>query len=205
MQRTSVSYLLTGVGLTVLLMGSILFSRHLRPLAPTAAADFRKAKGPVKAPVQLMEFSDFQCPACRVAQGTLSKLIETYPAKIRLVFQHFPLEGHRWSALAHQAAECASEQDRFWLYHDRLYNEQSAWSILQTPPLGNFFRYAKEEGLDLDRFSRCLVDPAINQRIRQERATGAGLGVRSTPSFFVNGKLVVGTESLRQEVEKAAR
>jgi len=152
-----------------------------------------------------MEFSDFQCPACRVAQGTLSKLIETYPAKIRLVFQHFPLEGHRWSALAHQAAECASEQDRFWLYHDRLYNEQSAWSILQTPPLGNFFRYAKEEGLDLDRFSRCLVDPAINQRIRQERATGAGLGVRSTPSFFVNGKLVVGTESLRQEVEKAAR
>ena len=205
MQRPNISYFLAGVGLTILLMGSVLFLRHLRPLAPTAAADFRKAKGPVKAPVQLLEFSDFQCPACRVAQGKLSELTQAYPTKIRLIFQHFPLEGHRWSALAHQAAECASEQDRFWWYHDRLYDEQAVWSILQTSPLENFLRYAKEGGLDLNRFSLCLTDPAVNQQIRQERATGAGLGVRSTPSFFVNGKLVVGTQFLQQEVEKAAR
>jgi protein-disulfide isomerase len=138
-----------------------------------------------------------------VAEQTLSELTHLYPEKVRVIFQHFPLEGHRWSGLAHQAAECAARQKKFWPYHDRLYTEQAAWSVLTAAPLESFLRYAKEAGMDLDLFSRCLSDNDIQQRIRQEKATGTGMGVRSTPSFFVNGKMVVGSQTLKQEVEKA--
>jgi len=186
----------------MILIGAIVILRHFKPSGSLAAGDLVKSKGPVQAVVKIIEFSDFQCPACRVAQQTLSELTNLYPDKVRITFQHFPLEGHRWSPLAHQAAECAADQKHFWLYHDRLYAEQAAWSVAAENPLERFLRYAKDAGVDLDRFSRCLGDRQINQRIRQEKATGVGLGVRSTPSFFVNGKMVVGSQMLKQEVEK---
>ena len=204
MQRASLTYRLTGVGLVMILAGAILILRHFHPSVPLTAVDLTKSKGLARAAVQIIEFSDFECPACRAAQQALSELTRLYPEKVRIIFQHFPLEGHRWSPLAHQAAECAAEQNRFWPYHDRLYAEQATWSVAGTNPLENFLRYAKEAGMDLDRFSLCLGEGHYaQQRIRQEKATGVGLGVRSTPSFFVNGKMVVGFQTLKQEVEKA--
>lgn len=187
----------------MILIGAIAILRHFKPSGSLAADDLAKSKGPLRAVVQIIEFSDFQCPACRVAQQTLSELANLYPEKVRVTFQHFPLEGHKWSGLAHQAAECAAAQKQFWPYHDRLYAEQAAWTVAIENPLESLLRYAKDTGMDLDPFSRCLGDGQVNQRIRQEKATGVGLGVRSTPSFFVNGKMVVGSTTLKQEVEKA--
>lgn len=195
-------YLLSGVVLLVLLVGGIGFLRALRPTPPVLEEDFPRAKGPVNAPVQIIEYSDFECPACRVAQTTVFSLLEKYSGQIRLVYQHFPLEGHRWSRLAHQAAECASRQKKFWLYHDRLYAEQGGWEKSEAPPIETFVEYAKETNLDLDGFASCLSDPEVAKKISQEQNTGSDLGVRSTPSFLVNGKLVLGTQGLEESVQK---
>lgn len=198
-------YLLAGVLLIGLLVGTVFLLRLGRGKMSLVAGNSPRAKGPAGAPFQVIEYSDFQCPACQVAQSTLSELFSEYPGKIRLVFQHFPLEGHSWSPLAHRAAECAARQNQFWAYHDRLYADQSIWSKSPQPPIEAFLNYAKEGGLVLDDFARCLGEVQTDQKIREEKSAGVGLGVRSTPSFFVNGKLVVGAPSLRSEIEKMSR
>lgn len=195
-------YLLTGIFLTGFLIGTVFLLRLGRGKIETPAENFPRTKGPSGAPIQIMEYSDFQCPSCKEAQPVLSGLLDQYPGKIRLIFQHFPLEAHAWSPLAHRAAECAAEQNRFWPYHDRLYAAQSEWSKSPAAPLEAFLRYAKEEGLALDDFARCLGEGKVDQKIREEKSAGLGVGVRSTPSFFVNGKLAVGTQALRTEIEK---
>lgn len=195
-------YFLTGIALAGILIAMIFFMRLRRPAIPSVGAGFERSKGPVEAPIQIIEYSDFQCPACRGAQSTLNEMMTLHPDQIRLTYQHFPLEGHRWSPLAHQAAECAARQNRFWEYHDRLYSEQSQWSLAAQSPLEEFMRYARETGIDLDLFSRCLVDPSVNQKIREEKSSGSDLGVRSTPTFFVNGKMAVGTKPLQEEIER---
>jgi protein-disulfide isomerase len=199
---SSVRYFLAGVVLTGLLVGSVLVLRRVRPLPSSAGVDFVRAQGPLDAPVQIIEYSDFQCGACQVAQPILFGLMGQYAGKLRLVFQHFPLEGHRWSPLAHQAAECAARQKNFWSYHDRLYAGQTVWTVSVEPPIETFIRYAQEAGLDLNGFARCLSDRSVYEKIQQEKSAGVDLGVRSTPSFFVNGELIIGGPALREKVEK---
>lgn len=194
-------YALSGVVLVGGLVGIVFLIRMARPRLPVTSVDSPRAKGPANAPLQIIEYSDFQCPACQMAQSELSALFKEFPEKIRLIYQHFPLESHPWSPLAHHSAECAAEQDRFWGFHDRLYATQSIWSKSPTLPLETFMGYAKDEGLDLDRFSRCLADERVDAKILVEKSAGLGLGVRSTPSFFVNGKLVLGVQNLRKKVE----
>lgn len=195
-----VVYLLTGLILLVLLVATVLVLRRSRAELPALGGDFPRSKGPVDAAVQIIEYSDFQCPACQSAQTILSALFVEFPGRIRLIYQHFPLEGHEWSALAHQAAECAARQNQFWRYHDRLYSTQNLWSKNLQSPLEVFIKYANELGMNLESFSSCLANPSVIEVIQQERSTGSDLGVRSTPSFFVNGHLVVGTQNLRDEV-----
>ena len=196
-------YFATGPVLFLSLVGSVLLLRALGPKIPSTGLESLRAKGPKEAPIQIIEFSDFQCPACRTARGKLAELFKQYPGLIRLVYFHFPLEGHRWSPLAHRAAECASFQKRFWPYHDRLYAEQEVWSKNPDPPLEAFLNYAKETQVaDLNEFVRCLADPQADKLILQEKEAGLSLGVRSTPSFFVNGDLVVGTDVLQAKVLK---
>lgn len=191
-----------GIFLTALLVGSILAARHLRPNPLAVKAAHPRSHGPVNAPIQVIEYSDFQCPACRTAQSEIFQLLGKYPSKIRLSFQHFPLEGHRWTRIAHQGAECAARQEKFWPYHDRLYHEQSSWSAAAEAPLETFLRYGREIGLDLDRFGACLGDTDVAEEIQREKGAGDDLGVRSTPSFFVNGKFVVGVQALVGEIQK---
>lgn len=200
---SSVRYFLAGVVLTGFLAGAVLVLQKVRPLPPSAGVDFVRAQGPLDAPVQIIEFSDFQCGACQAAQTTLFGLMGEYAGKLRLVFQHFPLEGHRWSPLAHQAAECAARQKNFWAYHDRLYAGQTVWSVSTEPPIETLVRYAQEAGLDLNGFARCLSDRSVYEKIQQEKSAGVDLGVRSTPSFFINGELIIGHQALREKVEKA--
>lgn len=195
-------YALTGMVFLAALMGAVFVARTGRPKLEAEKYDPRRAQGSPQAAIEIVEYSDFQCPACQKAQALLSNLMEQYPGKIRLYYRHFPLESHPFSPLAHQAAECAAEQDHFWPYHNRLYQEQEIWSAASAaPPVEIFLRYARELGLDLDSFARCLTEPTIAQRIQEERVAGSGLGIRSTPSFFVNGELVVGGQELIRKME----
>ena len=195
-------YLWTGIILVLVLVGGVFLLRLTQPGLPSVANDFPRAKGAVNAPIQVIEYSDFQCSACQVTQAPLQEILNRRPGKIRLVFQHFPSDGHPWARLAHQAAECATRQNHFWNYHDRLYQGQPLWSKSLTPPLETFIGYAQEEGLDLDLFGSCLTDPKVDLTIQEEKSAGLGLGVRSTPTFFVNGKLAVGIQGLQAEIKK---
>lgn len=153
------------------------------------------AKGPADAPVTIVEFSDFECPACGAAYRDLHALTAANP-NVRLVFRHYPLDSscnpqmqralHPDACRAAAAAECAGRQDRFWPYHDRLFENQ------RTLDRDSLFRYAREVGLDIAAFRTCLDDPATMARIREDVATGEKLGVDSTPTIFINGRRVSG-------------
>jgi protein-disulfide isomerase/uncharacterized membrane protein len=152
-------------------------------------------KGNADAPVTIVEFSDFECPACGHAFGDLRELIRSRP-DVKLVFRHFPLDSrcnpgmqqqlHPDACLAAAAAECAGRLGRFWEYHDMLFEHQKALDR------DSLFRYAREVGLDIPAFRACLDDPATMDGIAADVAAGMRLGVESTPTIFINGRRVQG-------------
>jgi protein-disulfide isomerase/uncharacterized membrane protein len=153
-------------------------------------------KGAPDAPLTIVEFSDFECPACGQAFGDLRELVRSRP-DVRLVFRNFPLDSscnvemhrqlHPEACQAAAAAECASKLGRFWEYHDLLFENQKA---LDRESL---FRYAREVGLDIPTFRACLDDPATMDRIAADVAAGARLGIESTPTIFINGRRIQGS------------
>ena len=190
--------MLTGVVLLAALTGAVLFARQYSRPSKTGAqapAVSLKIKGNRFAAVTVEIFSDFECPACRLAMAEEAKILADYPEKVRFVFYHFPLSSHRLSPVAHQAAECAALQGRFWPYHDRLYDQQETWTV-RGNPVETFIEYARETGLDLDRFAACLSDPRVARDIQNDRRYGDALQVSSTPTFFVNGERFIGSVEL---------
>lgn len=199
-------YGMTGLFLTLILVGGMLVFQNifLDLDIPQAFASTAKAKGVEDAPVQIVEYSDFQCPACRFAQPVLKGFEEKYGGQLQLIYRHFPLSGHQWSGIAHPCAECAGEQGKFWEYHDLLFQEQEKWSGPQNP-MPFFMEYAKSLGLDLDAFAACLTNPDIMARIGEEKQQGLDLKVRSTPTFFINGERFVGGSDLQKNGEAFIR
>ena len=166
----------------------------VRPLTELLRAD-APSKGSPSAPLTIVEFSDFQCPACGHAFKDLHELTRTR-TDIRLVFRHFPLDSscneampralHPDACQAAIAAECAGRQSRFWEYHDLLFANQ------RTLDRDSLFRYAREVGVDIAAFRTCLDDPATKSRIADDVRAGIAAGVESTPTLFINGRRVDG-------------
>ena len=151
------------------------------------------SKGNDKAPITLIEFSDFQCSFCRKFwQTTLPQIEKKYisTGKVKFVYRHFAILG-KPSMAAAQAAECAGEQGKFWEYHDKLF--ASAASPLAFTN-GRLKGYAKELGLKSQDFNQCLDSGKHLKKVEGETATGGFLGARGTPAFFLNGKLLVGAQ-----------
>ncbi len=197
--------LIVGIVLAGILAGGILFFRksNMSGLNVPGQSGL-KTKGPADAPVEIVEYSDFQCPACMKAQPTLKAIMEEYPGKIRVTFMHFPLPMHQWAGLAHQAAECANQQGKFWEYHDLVYSKQTVWSSSPNPS-ESLIAYGRDAGLDLDKFGVCLSDGAITKKILEERARGQSLQLASTPTFFINGERVVGPIELENRGRDVVR
>ena len=159
--------------------------------APTVevATEGKPSLGPANAPVTLVEFSDFQCPYCRQAQGTLKQLMAAYEGKIKLVYRDFPLRSiHPQAQKAAEAAQCAAEQQQFWPYHDKLFTSTS----LQMDDLKKF---AQELGLNVEQFMSCLDSGKTAAGIDADMQDGQRAGVNATPSFFVNGYPLSGAAS----------
>jgi len=142
--------------------------------------------GPINAPVVIVEFSDFQCPFCARVVPTLHELVKAYPTQVRLVFKNFPLDFHADSPLAHDAALSAGEQGRFWEMHDLIFSRQ------QTIKRDHLISFAKELGLDMERFIKDLDSGQYKARVEGEIQEGRSLGISGTPTFFVNGQRLVG-------------
>jgi protein-disulfide isomerase len=143
------------------------------------------------APVTILEFADFQCPACMGFAGTIKPQLElawVESGQARYVYYDFPLTTiHPHAFLASRAGRCADEQDQFWAYHDVLYRNQSSWSPSPSPPVSDFVRYAAQVGLDQDRFSSCLRSDRYADVVTANMRLGEELGVTGTPTVMVNG------------------
>lgn len=160
--------------------------------------DVRHVKGGDAAPITIVEFSDFQCPACGHAFADLRNLVGGR-SDVRLIFRHFPLDAACNAGMTHSlhpdacqaaaAAECAGQQKKFWEYHDQLFEHQRALDR------DSLFRYARDLGLDIATFRTCLDDPATMDRVRADVAAGEKVGVDSTPTIFINGRRVDGALS----------
>jgi protein-disulfide isomerase len=156
--------------------------RYMVPVSPNDPS-----YGNQKAPVTIVEFSDFQCPYCLRAMPTLKRLQQTYGDRLRVVWKDFPLTRiHPQAAKAAEAAHCAEEQGKFWPYHDRLFANQSALMV------DDLKKYAQDSGLDAARFTMCLDSSKYASRVREGLDAGTALGVSSTPTLFVNGRVMPG-------------
>ena len=181
---------------------------------PDPAGDVQGAQPPhvrgnPNAPVTVEEFGDFQCPSCGNYYPELKKIESEYGDKLKVIFREYPLVPlHEHSLLAAQAAEAAGLQgeDKFWAMHDKLYENQAKWT--EAKDLMPFFvDYAKQIGLDTDRFMKDLNGEKVAARIFQDGKRVHALGLNGTPSFFVNGKEAKGDqwkpEGLRQMINEA--
>jgi protein-disulfide isomerase len=143
--------------------------------------------GPADAPVTLQEFGDFQCPPCGRLSEPINQLQRDYKEKLRLVFRNFPLINHLHARDAAYAAEAAGLQGRFWEMHDVLYREQAVWSnSADTRAL--FAAYAGYIGLNTERFKLDMDSEKVKERVDADQKQGLSLGVKNTPTIFVNNK-----------------
>jgi protein-disulfide isomerase len=150
------------------------------------------SRGPENAPITMVEFSDFQCPFCTRAVGTVEQVMQAYPDKIRLVFRQFPLEMHKEAPKAAEAALCANEQGKFWEYHDTLFQNQQA---LQVEDLR---KYATNLKLDEKKFGECLASGKMAATVKADMEAGAKVGVSGTPAFFINGVMLSGAQPFEE-------
>ncbi len=161
-------------------------------------------RGDFNAPITLVEFSDFECPFCARHNPTLIKILDDYKGKVRLVYKHFPLGFHSNAQKAAEASECASEQGKFWEYHDKLFENlaTSGYSLV------NFKQWAKDLGLNSKKFDDCLDSGKFAQKVQADFQEGSQKGVNGTPATFVNGQFVSGAlpyDSFKQIIDSLLR
>lgn len=187
----------------VLVVGIIQGLRFLRSFPPDLPqAVHQKSKGNPKAPIRIVEYTDFQCPACANGAAYLKEFLTKHPEKIYVQYQPYPMtEMHQQAMALSIAAQCAAEQNRFWPFHDRLFEKASFFK--QTMRLqGSLLDMARELGLDTAKFEQCLKDPDTELGVYGEKDKGKALGVKATPTYFVNGKMIVGAKSFQAEMQR---
>ncbi len=159
------------------------------------SADNDPSLGKDNAPVTVIEFSDFQCPFCsRFRDQTFDQIKTNYidTGKIKFVYRDFPLSSiHPMAENGAEAAECANEQGKFWEMHDVLFAKQDEWTTTGVSALKG---YAKDLGLDTDKFNSCLDSNKYKDEIAKDFQDGVTAGVQGTPSFFINGKQLSGAQ-----------
>ena len=200
--------------------GTLLYRAKVAELTPVAAnkaaavADAKSngkdahIRGNPTAAVTVEEFADFQCPPCASISPMLAKLEQEFASQMRVVFRNFPLQMHNHAAEAARAAEAAGLQGKFWQMHDRLYQDQMAWSREADVRL-TFIKYAQEIGLDVGRFERDYEGPEVRARVSADQARGTTLGVTRTPTLFINNQPVppasLSEPALRTAISAAMR
>jgi protein-disulfide isomerase len=173
-----------------------------QPSRVNVSTDGDPVLGSKDAPVTIIEFSDFQCPFCeQFFTQTLPQIKKNYiqTGKIKFVYRDYPLDFHQYANKAAQAAKCGDEQGKFWEFHDKIFENQNS---LNNESLKQF---AKELGLNTSEFNNCLDSGKMAQNVLKDFQDGNSYGVTGTPTFFINGKKLVGTqpyEVIQQVIEE---
>ena len=162
--------------------------------------------GSKDAEIVIVEFSDFQCPACAIQGPIIKDVVREYPEDVKLVFKHFPLTSiHPNSPLAAEATESAAEEDKFFQMHDKLFENQKEWSTLDpNSMIERFVDYAKEIGIeDVDKFKYALQNGVYTDKVQQDLNLALELGLNSTPTVFFNGEILQdrSRENIIQKIE----
>ena len=146
------------------------------------------SKGSISAPIEIIEFSDFQCPYCLRADPTVRQVLDTYGNRIRFVYRHYPLPNHPFARPAAEAAACAGEQGKFWPYHDLLFANPSKLSDADLK------QHAAGLGLNAAQFNGCVDTHKLKAEIDADLKAGENAGVNGTPAFFINGRMLSGAQ-----------
>jgi protein-disulfide isomerase len=158
------------------------------PRQKVAMTSESPVRGPAGAPIEIVEFSDFQCPFCQRVGPALTQVMSTYGDRIRLVYRQYPLPNHPNAKQAAEAGMCANEQGKFWPYHDRLFANQ------QKLGASDLKQHAVDLGLDAPRFNTCLDSHKYVPLIEADISAGNDSGVNGTPAFFINGRMLSGAQ-----------
>lgn len=181
--------LVAGVGLLVAGLWYLSGMEEVDPTLLTVTANDWQ-QGPADAKVTLVEYADFECPACAAYQPVLKEVKETYKDDLRFVYRHFPLPMHRNAVAASLASEAAGKQGKFWEMHDLLYKKQKEWGSKTAEDRSMFEKYATELGLNLDQFKTDIMSDEVRDKVEEQKSSGEDLNVRGTPTFFLNGEQI---------------
>ncbi len=189
----------TLLGTFALIFGVVFFfskSSEVTADPTLVQGNMNHVKGNQDSNIVVVEFSDFQCPACAATQPYIDQIYQDYQDKIKFVYRHFPLHSlHPNAQLAAQAAEVAAEEGKFWEYHDLLFANQSDWENLSGDELlEKFSAYAQQLQIDKTLFSERIESDQIKQRVQSDEQAALQLGLNSTPTFFVNDRKVPAPE-----------
>ncbi len=149
-------------------------------------------KGTTAAAIQIVEFSDFQCPYCTRGKTTVDEVLAKYGEQVSVVFRHFPLPFHDRAIPAAEASECAREKGKFWEYHDALFANQQGLTD------DDFAKYAKNVGLDAKEFKDCLASGRNAARVQKDLEDGKTVGMNGTPGFYINGIVITGAQPIEE-------
>lgn len=161
-----------------------------------------RAKGNPNAPIWIVEYVDFQCRTCRLGSAVLKDFVARHPGKVYLQVKFRPLViTHPYALKSAIYAECAANQGKFWPFYEALFDHQDEWKdSFETDDL--FTAYARAAGINPKQLTACVADPETKKRVVAEKDEAMDLGVRSTPTFFINGNMVVGLEALKEELAR---
>ena len=146
------------------------------------------SRGRADAPIEMIEFSDFQCPFCERVNPTVTQVLNTYGDRIHFIYREYPLPNHPNARPASEAAQCANEQGKFWPYHDRLFANQQKLSA------SDLKQHAVDLGLDAPRFNACVDSHKYAALVESDISAGNEAGMNGTPAFFINGRMINGAQ-----------
>ena len=163
----------------------------LRPKTVEVGLGSRPPLGNADAPITIVEFSDYECPFCKRAEPTVAEVRKLYGDKVRIAYRDYPLPFHQNARPASEAAHCAAEQGKFWEYHEKL---------MEAPDLTveTFKAIAKTTKLDEKKFEECIAADRFEAEIDKDMADGQAVGVKGTPAFFINGRMIDGAQPLEK-------
>ena len=194
-KKSATIIIIIGAVLAVIVFKAVLGFLRLRE----HNTDEARSKGPADAKIKIVEYIDFQCPACAQGAIYLKDLMGQNQGAIRLELNYFPLSMHRHAFTSAKYAECAARQNKFWPVHDLIIERQSNWSRLSDAATA-FDQIAQEANLDRNTLDDCLKDEQVDKALLASKDRGDKLGIKSTPTYFINGQLLVGVKSLKDQL-----
>ncbi len=183
----------------------------LQPGQSIPAIDAKDStRGSSIAKLSLVEYSDFQCPACASYEPLLQEVQKQYAGSVLFAYRHFPLPQHQNALIAATATEAAGKQGKFWEMHDLLFARQGDWANVSKSRIQEVFvSYASQIALNAEQFKKDLADPATATKVTSDQTIGAAAGIDSTPTFFLNGKLITpnpaNLEEFKELIEAALK